>query len=520
VTGAHLPAVKVPYGPFADLALRVHDLTVKGRHPEALRVADETEWVATLFGDEGTARMIQVGRMYALLALGRFEEALVVGEGLVQLRDALGPRSSQAKLLADTAEVLIRLGRTDDGLRHLARAIALLEVAPRGTVRYVSAMSSMADAARAAELFEFADECARVASDAFSTDDLYRSAAELQRAELLLEWGLRLEQIGRGDEANARFARSVALSRHWAEFYADAPAEEAPLAHALLALGLAKVGESEEALAIVDKLLMPLREEGLTHEARLVHLAYALALRARGELRAARREFIAADELTDQPGQRLILWYELAALAAVEAECESTRIIMSTVRTQMDELWRLRVDRRTMLRQARRRVDLEAARIDADLVASSDALTGLGNRRLFDRHIDELDGAVVLLLVDVDKFKGINDRFSHGVGDKVLREVAAVLRAHCRADEVAVRFGGDEFALFLRTDLSSAATVAERIRQVIAARDWETLAVGLRVTLSIGLAAFTTGMTGRELYDRADRHLYVAKRTGRDRIAA
>lgn len=527
MTDPHLPAVKVPYGPFAHLALRVHDLTVKGRHPEALRLADETEWVAALLGDESTVRMIRVGRMYAFLALGRLDEALAVGESLVQLRDALGPRSSQAKLLADTAEVLIRLGRIDDGLRHLARAIAILEVAPRGTVRYVSAMSSMSDAARSAELFEFADECARVAIDEFSTDELYRSAAELQRAELLLEWGLRLEQVGRSGEADARFRRSVALSRHWAQFYADEPAEEAPLANALLALGLAKTGELDEALAIVGALLVPLREQGQMHEARLVHLAYAVVLRGRGRLRAARREFIAAGELADQPDQRLICQYELATLAVAEAELaatcaqgEATRIMMSTVRTQLDQMWRLRVDRRTMLRQARRRVELEAARIHADLAASSDALTGLGNRRLFDRHIEELDGGAVLLLVDVDRFKGINDRFSHGVGDRVLREVAAVLRAHCRVDEVAIRFGGDEFALFLRTDVCSAAVVAERIRQVIAARDWDDLAAGLRVTLSIGIAALTDGMTGRELYDHADRHLYVAKRTGRDRVAA
>jgi diguanylate cyclase len=126
----------------------------------------------------------------------------------------------------------------------------------------------------------------------------------------------------------------------------------------------------------------------------------------------------------------------------------------------------------------------------------------------------------VLMLVDVDKFKGINDRYSHGVGDRVLREVAAVLRAHCRQDDVAIRFGGDEFALFLRCDLATAARVGERIRQVIAGRDWSDLGLGLRVTLSIGVAALADGMDGRDLFDYADRQLYAAKRRGRDQLAA
>jgi diguanylate cyclase len=509
-----LPALVLPFGPFGDLALRVHDLTVQGRHPDALRLADETEWIAVALGDDRTVSMIRLGRMYAFIALGRLSEALVVGESLVLMQSAIGPRASVAKIIADTAEVLIKLGRIDDGLHLLARATALLEVAPRGGVRYISAMSSMSDAARAAELFELADECLSVTFDA-SSSDLYRSASDMQRAELLLEWGLRLEQIGRGDEAHVRFTTSVSLLRHWSQFYGDAP-----LAGALLALGFAKTGQTDEALALVHTLLLPLRAGDQRHEARLVHLAYGVALRAKGDLRAARREFVAANELAEQPGQRLILQYELASLAAVEFPGETTQTMLAVLRGQIRHLWRLRLDRRLMLRQASRRVELEAARVRADRAAASDALTGLGNRRLFDQHIDSLKGVVVLLLVDVDKFKDINDRYSHGIGDRVLREVAAVLRAHCRQDEVATRFGGDEFALFLNADLPAGARVGERIRQVIFARDWNELATGLRVTLSIGVAAFAEGMTGGELFDHADRQLYAAKRQGRNRLAA
>jgi diguanylate cyclase (GGDEF)-like protein len=124
-----------------------------------------------------------------------------------------------------------------------------------------------------------------------------------------------------------------------------------------------------------------------------------------------------------------------------------------------------------------------------------------------------------ILYIDVDHFKTINDSFSHRTGDRVLCEVAAVLRAHCRAGDAAVRLGGDEFALLLHTDPASAARVAVRIREVLAARDWSAFGASLRVTLSIGLAPCARGMDGPTRYDRADRQLYEAKRGGRDRIA-
>jgi diguanylate cyclase (GGDEF)-like protein len=312
----------------------------------------------------------------------------------------------------------------------------------------------------------------------------------------------------------------VVLVRDWATMGFD----DAPLATALYALGLVKTGAVDAALAVAADLVGPLRAHGgHEHEARLAHLAYGIALRCKGDLGGARREFLAAAELAPLSSQRLIFQYELAHLAALAEPGESAATLFAAVRAQARHLWQLRNERRSMLRQASRRVELEAARERADRAAAQDALTGLGNRRQFDRQLDRLgDGtaAVVLLLVDVDRFKGINDRYSHGTGDRVLREVATVLRAHCRQDDVAVRLGGDEFALFLRCDLATAARVGARIRDVIAARDWNELALGLRVTLSMGVAQLADGMSGRDLYDLADRHLYAAKRGGRDRVAA
>jgi diguanylate cyclase len=515
-----LPAPRWPFGPFHHLTLQVHDLTVQGRNSEALLLADRLERIVDLLGDERSVGMIWQGRMYALISLGRLQEALVTGERLLERHRAAGARGGEARVLADTAEILIKLGRLDEGLRRLAGATRILDRLPLGNARYIAALSSICEAARAAELFELADASAAYAMQSFPLDPAQRASVGFQRAELLLEWGLRLEHVGLVEEADVRFARAVALVRPWVE----AEFSDAPLATALYALGLVKTGAVDEALEIAAGLVGPLRAGGHEHEARLAHLAYGIALRHRGDFAEARREFLAADELAPLSPQRLIFQYELAHLAFVAQPGEATAPLFAAVRAQARHLWNLRNERRSMLQQARRRVELEAARERADRAAAQDALTGLGNRRQFDRQLDRLgeggSGAAVLLLVDVDRFKGINDRYSHGTGDRVLREVAMVLRAHCRQDDVAVRLGGDEFALFLRCDLATAARVGARIRDVIAARDWNELAFGLRVTLSVGVAALADGMTGRDLYDLADRHLYAAKRGGRDRVAA
>jgi diguanylate cyclase len=344
---------------------------------------------------------------------------------------------------------------------------------------------------------------------------VFQESLRLMHAEMLLEWGMRLQQLGATSEARARLTRSVELTREHRALDPDAPSVVA-----LLAVGLARTGAPDEAIALVEEHLLPLRAQGLRHEARLLHIAYGSALHVLGDPRGAYREMTAAMELAEHTGQRLIIRYELARIAAATDPSEATRTMLDTLREQVALLWRQRLDRRQMLRQARRRAELEAARDRAEDVAVSDALTGLGNRRAFDARLDRAGRGTALILVDVDHFKNINDTFSHGVGDRVLHAVADVLRAHCRQGEVAVRFGGDEFALFLDADLPAAAAVGKRIRVAVNSYDWDTLMPGLRVTLSMGAAAYAEGMCGPDLFDHADRQLYAAKRQGRDLVVA
>jgi diguanylate cyclase (GGDEF)-like protein len=293
-------------------------------------------------------------------------------------------------------------------------------------------------------------------------------------------------------------------------------------------LALAKIGEPARAAEIAVDLVVAARQSEQFHEARLAHLAYGVALRDLGDLPAARRELLAGRELASMSNSRampLLFDYELASLAASQHGAAAADILVA-LRNHAGRLWHTRLERITMLRQARARAELEAERARADEAACRDPLTGLGNRRRFEQQMSalglpsDIHPPVTLALVDADSFKAVNDDHSHAVGDAVLRQIAEILRLNCREDDVAVRFGGDEFAVFFTADLDTASQIAERVRRAVAERDWTDVAEGISVTLSIGLAEFRPGMSPRELFDVADHQLYAAKHGGRNRLAA
>jgi diguanylate cyclase (GGDEF)-like protein len=153
-----------------------------------------------------------------------------------------------------------------------------------------------------------------------------------------------------------------------------------------------------------------------------------------------------------------------------------------------------------------------------------DPLTGLQNRRRFDMAFIDLIAArqhYAIAMIDVDRFKEVNDSFTHPVGDGVLRAVADLLRHNARAGDLTVRFGGDEFAMLLRdTDLSGAVAICERLRSGAQNEDWSRLHPLLSVTLSIGVAASYEGDTQDAVVALADRRLYHAKKCGRNRVEA
>ncbi|MGI8708958.1 MAG: GGDEF domain-containing protein [Actinomycetota bacterium] len=166
------------------------------------------------------------------------------------------------------------------------------------------------------------------------------------------------------------------------------------------------------------------------------------------------------------------------------------------------------------------------ARLSDD--ALTDELTGLKNPRYFRARLDEEHAAsqrsgapLALLMIDLDRFKRVNDRYGHPEGDRLLKRVAGALASVARQGETAARVGGEEFALLLPGAAGEDAyAAAERVRAAVAAVQLHPSYGGL-ITITVSVGCASTGALGplspRELYAAADEALYEAKKRGRDR---
>jgi diguanylate cyclase (GGDEF)-like protein len=179
----------------------------------------------------------------------------------------------------------------------------------------------------------------------------------------------------------------------------------------------------------------------------------------------------------------------------------------------------------SMLRIRRLTTELEDVNRQLQAFASIDPLTQLMNRRVLDERLDQefaratrYGHKLACMMLDVDHFKKVNDTYGHQVGDEVLVQVAAAIRATIRKTDVAARYGGEEFVVLVpETPWTGAQVLAERLRHAVASSRSETAQPS--VTVSIGIAATELGLgSARELLKRADEALYEAKRAGRDRV--
>jgi diguanylate cyclase (GGDEF)-like protein len=179
---------------------------------------------------------------------------------------------------------------------------------------------------------------------------------------------------------------------------------------------------------------------------------------------------------------------------------------------------------RTHLGESRRRLAQSLEQIQE--LVSYDELTKAFNRRsMMARLEQERSGAertgtgFAVAMLDLDHFKQVNDGLGHATGDAALKAFVGVVHATMRETDVFCRYGGEEFLMLLTdTDLAAAAIAVERVRFAVAAHDWASVAPGLALTASAGVAGWRRGETLEPLLNRADGALYKAKRGGRNRV--
>jgi diguanylate cyclase (GGDEF)-like protein len=185
---------------------------------------------------------------------------------------------------------------------------------------------------------------------------------------------------------------------------------------------------------------------------------------------------------------------------------------------------------RAVIERARAERALEDRLRSAEQNATHDVLTGLANRRGFEQRLGEMVAnslrhhePLALLMIDIDKFKSINDELGHPIGDEALKHLAANLRGVTRAGDQAFRYGGEEFVLLLhKCDRAGAIAIYDRLRESLRSAPLEVEgATKVPFTVSGGISSMEAdnGFRLVNMVGRADSALYVAKRAGRDRVA-
>ncbi len=176
------------------------------------------------------------------------------------------------------------------------------------------------------------------------------------------------------------------------------------------------------------------------------------------------------------------------------------------------------------LEQSNVKIQEQAERLK--MISIQDELTQLYNRRHFDEEAEKIfsqakrhNHPTVFMIGDIDHFKKVNDNFSHAMGDKVLCKVAEILRQDIRKNDLLARYGGEEFVIaFPETELELAVNLCERLRETISNHPWQDIHPDLKVTISMGLNADTNLENFEQMLAAADKKLYEAKDSGRNKV--
>jgi len=375
---------------------------------------------------------------------------------------------------------------------------------------------------RAVEQFEFSLAAAE------RLDDGERICRELYNIADALLLASHQQQMSHAGIDNDRLERAEAVARRLLR-------EETAAAYPrlgnyrLLAEVLCDLGRAEDGLQVLEG--FPVEADAITSETQCTDLAWveARCLRLTGRveeaLAAARRDV----RIIEVSGDEHDLMLALDEKAACEEAAGDLQSALEDAREVRRHIWQIHQRQtRQLVQQVWARVDIEREHRDlqtqaaeATRSAEQDALTGIGNRRLLERFLcgeEARQTEVAWIIADIDSFKEINDTFGHDVGDAVLRQLGSLLSSKTRSGQLAIRYGGDEFVIAMSgADLAGAHGFAERLRLAISGLDWTTVAPGLRVTASLGVAC-GPAKAWQATLTAADGRLLAAKRRGRNAV--
>jgi diguanylate cyclase (GGDEF)-like protein len=481
-------------------------------------------------GDETDPRSESATRAALAIALVRSAKAAF---------DATDDDLQRAAGLARHARIELLSRRIDAAMDEAVEAASLLDPMLAPSALLIDTLGTLAGVLADLELMPLALDYQRRAHEsatAAATDpgslgpddgdpDVLVASTATCLGELCAEVGEGLLDDGLPESAAPYFADARRFAE---EALALLPPESPGVVTAQVVHGWALVGLGEHAAAI-GPLRAAVRITSATADrAQLAsaRLALGRALRRQGDGTAADEHLVAALTHATEHGLPRLRRAALRELCTLHAELDDAGSALPYLQAYLsDELDRVD-ERRTRWVElfGRRKSLLETERAAGQLrrQAYEDPLTHLPNRRYAEARLDGLlsaGAAPALAVVDVDRFKSINDAIGHPGGDVVLRTVGELLVAGVRGDDEVCRWAGDEYVILLPdTTAEQAERALERIRRSVAKHDWSDLGLDFPVTISVGIASAARGDDRRTLFAAADGVLYDAKRSGRDRV--
>lgn len=487
-------------------------LFMRSRLPDAVSVAEEALEFARKTGEpseEADAENV-LGVIHG--ELGRLERAVQHLERSYQLhRQAANPR--MATVLNNIGNTCLILDDAERALGYFRRALDSARDPGEGVqpMRQTQA-TSLANIGRALSALERPEEAVEPLQEALL---IFRELGnETLRVHALMKLARVLEKTGDEDEAEALYREALSS--------AEERSDETWLyeLHGNLGRLLYRLNRLEEAQRHLYQAMTGLPEVDQSGDLPEWRREYGEILWNRGEMQEAWQQLNTAFHELDERAQRRTEKQIYQAMGRLELERMEHE----------NEIYRLRNEELADALQQVQDLQQQLEERNAELaeLAVRDPLTAAFNRRRFVSRLNmEIDRSrryrnpLSIAILDLDHFKSVNDSYGHAAGDRVLQGLVEILTENTRSSDEVARHGGEEFAVIMpETELDQARTVLDKLRQTVESELWRSTDIDRPITFSAGIAELDADDSAETLVNRADRRLYQAKDSGRNRVVA